>query len=293
MKEIVIISGKGGTGKTSLTAAFATLTSQTASAVCADADVDAADLHLILNPKIINSHQFHSGHEAVINPDVCTLCGKCQAVCRFDAIQFTTESGYHIETHNCEGCSVCVRMCPRHAIQFPDRLCGEWYESSTRFGPLFHARLAPRAENSGKLVSVVRKAAKAKAEAIEADFILVDGPPGVGCAVIASITGADAVVAVTEPSLSGQHDLLRVAKLVQHFKIPLYVVINKWDINPDLTAALQREAHQQGMTVLGNIAFDPSITMAQFAGKSIIEFTQNHIAKEIELIWKTLYQAVL
>ena len=288
MKELVIISGKGGTGKTSVTASFAALASN---AVLADCDVDAADLHLILNPEICHRHDFYSGHEAVIREADCIACGLCQTLCRFDAIQ---ESGgtFRVDSASCEGCGVCKAFCPSGAIDFPDRLCGEWFVSKTRFGTLIHARLGIGAENSGKLVSTVRAQAKQVAQAIQAEWILVDGPPGTGCPVIASITGADAVLAVTEPTCSGQHDLLRVLALARHFKIPAFVCINKWDINPEMTGKIEATAAEAGATILGRIPYDKSITTAQINGQSVVELNNGAASQAIQTLWEKLCQTL-
>lgn len=286
MKELVIISGKGGTGKTSVTSSFAALAKKT---VLADCDVDAADLHLILNPKISHRHDFYSGHEAIIRSADCTACGLCQTLCRFDAIQ-EPDGTFKIDSASCEGCGVCVEFCPAKAIDFPDRLCGEWFQSQTRFGTLLHARLGIGAENSGKLVSTVRGQAKQFAQAIQADWILVDGPPGTGCPVIAAITGADAILAVTEPTLSGKHDLLRVLELARHFKIPAFVCINKWDINPEMTGQIEEAATQTGTTVLARIPYDKSITTAQINGQSIVELNDGAASQSIQTLWKDLCQ---
>ena len=288
MKELVIISGKGGTGKTSITASFAALTQH---AVLADCDVDAADLHLILNPQIRERHDFYSGHEAVIRSTNCTACGLCQTLCRFDAIR---ESGgiFRIDSASCEGCGVCAAFCPAKAIDFPSRLCGEWFHSQTRFGPLLHARLGIGAENSGKLVSTVRGQAKQFAQAVQADWILVDGPPGTGCPVIASITGADAVLAVTEPTLSGKHDLLRVLELTHHFKIPAFVCINKWDINPKMAEEIESAAARVGAPVLARIPYDKSITTAQINGRSVVELNNGSASQSIQTLWEKLCQTL-
>lgn len=286
MKELVIISGKGGTGKTSVTASFAALAKN---AVLADCDVDAADLHLILNPQVRERHDFYSGHEAIIRPADCTACGLCSTLCRFDAIR-AAGGTFEIDSSSCEGCGVCVEFCPAKAIDFPDRLCGEWFQSQTRFGPLLHARLGIGAENSGKLVSTVRGQAKQFAQAIQADWILVDGPPGTGCPVIASITGADAVLAVTEPTLSGKHDLLRVLELTDHFKIPAFVCINKWDINPEMTDTIEQAATAAGANVLARIPYDKSVTTAQIQGKSVVELNNGPATQSIQTLWEKLCQ---
>ena len=286
MKELVIISGKGGTGKTSITASFAALAKN---AVFADCDVDAADLHLILNPEIRERHDFYSGHEAVIREADCTGCGLCADLCRFDAVKKSGDK-FRIEPSSCEGCGVCVGFCPAKAIDFPDRLCGEWFISQTRFGTMVHARLGIGAENSGKLVSIVRQQARQFAAAVQADWLLTDGPPGTGCPVIASITGADAVLAVTEPTLSGQHDLQRVIKLAEYFKIPVFVCVNKWDINPAMTAAIEAAAASSGATVLTHIPYDKSITEAQLQGKSAVEHSDGIASQFMQTLWEKLCQ---
>ena len=286
MKELVIISGKGGTGKTSITASFAALAKN---AVFADCDVDAADLHLILNPEIRERLDFYSGHEAVVREADCTGCGLCADLCRFDAVKKSGDK-FRIEPSSCEGCGVCVSFCPAKVIDFADRLCGEWFISQTRFGTMVHARLGIGAENSGKLVSTVRQQARQFATAIQAEWILVDGPPGTGCPVIASITGADAVLAVTEPTLSGQHDLLRVLELTRHFQIPAFVCVNKWDINPAMTATIEAAATSVGATVLTRIPYDKSITEAQINGQSVVEYSDGTASQFIQTLWEKLCQ---
>ncbi len=289
MKELVIISGKGGTGKTSLTAAFAALAKN---AVFADCDVDAADLHLILAPQIKDRHDFFSGREAIVRPADCTGCGQCQQHCRFEAIQADNNGTYRIDPAGCEGCGVCVHFCPANAIDFPERHCGQWFVSDSRFGPMVHARLGIAAENSGKLVSVVRQEAKKRAEKQQADWLLVDGPPGIGCPVIASITGADAVLVVTEPTLSGKHDFHRVLDLAKHFKIPVFLCLNKWDINPEMTERIETLGTNQGARPLGRIPYDKAVTAAQIAGQCVVECGHGPAATEIRNIWKKLCQTM-
>ncbi len=287
MKEIVIISGKGGTGKTSITAAFASLAKN---AVLADCDVDAADLHLILSPNIRQKNKFYSGYEAVIKNDACLKCGECKRICRFDAVKKNKDGSYVIDSISCEGCGVCHDFCRFNAIELKERLCGEWYVSDTRFGQMVHAKLGIAAENSGKLVSVVRTEAKKISGRTKADMLLIDGPPGIGCPVIASITGADAVVAITEPTLSGQHDLKRVAELASHFKIPLYVCVNKFDINSEMSEVIERDSMKVGATVLGRISYDNEVTQAQIAGQSVIEWGKGKAVSEITNIWENLWK---
>lgn len=288
MKELVIISGKGGTGKTSITGSFSALAEN---AVLADCDVDAADLHLLLKPDVQEEHDFHSGHEATIRAEACTGCGQCEELCRFDAVR-TGNGAFQIDPFACEGCGVCVQFCPASAIDFPDALCGKWFRSETRHGQMVHARLEIAAENSGKLVSTVRTEAKKVAEETGADWLIIDGPPGTGCPVIASIGGTDAVLVVTEPTLSGEHDLLRVLQLTRHFKIPAFISINKWDINPEMTARIEAAAENAGATVLERIPYDASITQAQIQGQSIVEWNNGAAATSIKNLWEKLCQGI-
>ncbi len=321
MKELVVISGKGGTGKTSLVASFASLAS--GEAVLADCDVDAADLHLILEPTITHREEFSGGKRARINQDLCTACGKCASLCRFDAIpmdglgstacddcdhcaracstranseiqqMLATEperaaASFAIDPIACEGCGVCAWFCPANAIEFTPAINGEWSISDTRHGPMVHAKLGIAEENSGKLVSTVRTKARAIAETQELETIIIDGPPGIGCPVIASITGADLVLIVTEPTLSGQHDLERVAKLTQFFDIPTMVCINKWDINPQIAAEIEMEAHDQGIRLAGRVCYDPTVTQAQIQRRSFHEHQADGATKDIHAVWDTI-----
>lgn len=290
-KQIVIISGKGGTGKTSITASFAALSRDS---VLADCDVDAADLHLVTSPRRISVNSFISGNEAIINSDSCTGCGKCAQLCRFDAISRNESTGkYFVESVSCEGCGVCVDNCPVNAIDFPESRCGEWMVSETKYGTMVHAKLNAGAENSGKLVTLVRNEAISAAEKENADLILIDGPPGIGCPVIASLTGADYILAVTEPTMSGRHDLMRVLDLSSHFDIPGFVCINKWDVNPEITEDIEKISAEKNAEVLGRIPYDTNITKAQINGISAVEITDSIAAKEIIAIWKKLKQKIL
>ena len=284
MKELVLISGKGGTGKTSVTAAFAALAGQ---AVLVDGDVDAADLHLLLQPRIRRREAFRSGHEAVIREAECTGCGLCATTCRFDAVRPAREgTAYRVESVGCEGCGVCVRICPAQAIDFPERHNGEWYVSDTRRGPMVHARLKPGGENSGQLVALIREEARQLARARGLELILVDGPPGIGCPVIASLTGASTVLVVTEPTLSGLHDMERVLGLARHFNIPALVCVNKWDINPGQTEAIERAAIERGARTAGRIRYDRSVVEAQVGGKVVVEINGSNAARDIRAVWK-------
>jgi MinD superfamily P-loop ATPase len=283
MKELVIISGKGGTGKTSVTASFAALAKRP---VICDCDVDAADLHLLLTPHIREDHDFLSGHEAVIRPEDCTGCGICRDVCRFGAIS-VDDGRFQVDPIACEGCGVCVRFCPQKAIDFPECLCGKWFVSDTRLGPMVHAKLGVAAENSGKLVSTVRREARALAEKEGRDCILVDGPPGIGCPVIASITGASQILIVSEPTVSGQHDLKRVLGLARYFQIPASVCVNKWDINPEMTGLIEEKAREAGARVVGRIRYDRAVTQAQIERKAVVE-TDAESAADVARIWNQL-----
>lgn len=277
MKEIVIISGKGGTGKTTLTASLAALWKDK---VIADCDVDAADLHLLLDPDIKKINEFKSGVEAVINRDACNDCGKCREVCQYDAIS----SDYVVNKIDCEGCATCHYFCPSRAITLNERHCGEWYLSETRFGPMVHARLAIAAENSGKLVSLIRRQARHLAEERGFNTILVDGSPGIGCPVISSITGVSQVIIVTEPTISGIHDMERVFKLAEHFQIPAAVIINKADLNSEMCKQIESTVEKHHVPVLGRIPYDPAVTEAMVRGETVIEYSHGSAAVKIKEI---------
>jgi len=284
MKEIVIISGKGGTGKTSIIAAFASLVENK---VLCDADVDAADLHLIMDPEIKEHHDFESGRTAIINQDKCTECGLCRDLCRWDAIS----EDFVVDSIKCEGCGVCYYFCPEKAIDFPLNTCGERYLSETRFGPMAHARLGIAEENSGKLVTLIRQEGKKLAEKNNLDLLLTDGPPGIGCPVIASMGGATAVLIVTEPTVSGRHDMERVAELAAFFKIPAMMCVNKFDLNPSQGEAIEAFARERNISVIGRVPFDPVFTKAMVQGKTIVEFdSQSEGCVAVKSIWETLAQ---
>ncbi len=279
MKELVILSGKGGTGKTSLTAEFAAISDNR---VLCDADVDAADLHLLMNPDIKQRTDFKGGGLAVINSDKCTECGLCIDLCRFDAIK----DNFEVNEVECEGCGVCVDLCPEKAIDFPVQTCGEWYISDTRFGPMVHARLGIAEENSGKLVALVRQESRKLAEAKNMDMIITDGPPGVGCPVIASIGGSTSLLIVTEPTVSGIHDMKRVIELAAHFKVPAMVCVNKYDLNPKQTQAIEQLVRNMDVTFLGKIPFDPVFTKSMVQGKTIFEYDKESSTRQfVKNIW--------
>jgi MinD superfamily P-loop ATPase len=288
MKELVVISGKGGTGKTSLAASFAVLAERP---VIADCDVDAADLHLVLAPRTRERHDFTSGREAVIRQQDCSACSDCMAHCRFAAVEKKIQDGnvvqYVIDPVACEGCGVCVRFCPERAIDFPERLCGVWMISDTRCGPMVHARLGVAAENSGKLVSLVRCEARRIAEEENRSLVIVDGPPGIGCPVIASLTGATLVLVVTEPTVSGEHDLERVLALARHFDMSAAVCVNKWDINAAMTERIEDKARRSGARIVGRIRYDRAVTQAQMQERAVVE-TAAPCAEDIRQIWDHL-----
>jgi MinD superfamily P-loop ATPase len=284
MKELVILSGKGGTGKTSLTAAFASLSKNS---VLCDADVDAADLHLLMSPSVLRRSDFMGGGVAVIDPEKCTQCGQCVDLCRFDAIS----QSFEINEIDCEGCGVCVDLCPEQAIDFPTKKCGEWFISNTRFGALVHARLGIAEDNSGKLVTLVRQEARKLADFNQLERIITDGPPGVGCPVIASVGGASALLVVTEPTVSGVHDMQRLLELAEHFKVPGMLCINKFDLNQDITKSLENLAKEKNIPIVGKIPFDRRFTTSMVQGKTIMEYSHNgRLGLTIEQIWNDICQ---
>ncbi len=291
VKELTVISGKGGTGKTSLVASFAALRRNV---VLADCDVDAADLHLVLAPQVVHREPFSGGKRARIRPGHCTACGKCEEICRFDAIHFdgpgngVVEKTFRVDPIACEGCGVCAWFCAEQAIEFEHVVNGEWFISETRCGPMVHAKLGIGGENSGKLVSTVRNSAKQIAEQRNLELVLIDGSPGIGCPVIASVTGATMVLAVTEPTLSGLHDLERVAELTRHFSIPAMVCVNKWDLNPEVCERIESRAREMGLTPAGRIRYDRGVTEAQIREKAVVEFLRDGCSSDIRAVWKNV-----
>lgn len=282
MRELVVVSGKGGTGKTSLTAVFSVLAEN--HIVC-DADVDAADLHLLLEPEVKERHDFMGGGKAVVDPGRCTRCGQCREFCRFAAI----DDDYVVDPIACEGCGVCVDLCPVGAIDFPIQKCGDWFVSETRVAPMVHARLGIAEENSGKLVSCIRQEAKRRAEEQERELIITDGPPGIGCPVIAAIGGATALVLVVEPTVSGVHDMLRLVDLARHFRVPCLLCVNKYDLNLEMTERLEEMARERQMAVVGRIPFDPVFTEAMIAGRTIIEYRDDGpAAVAVRELWQNI-----
>ena len=284
MHEILVISGKGGTGKTSLTAAFAHLAD--APIVC-DLDVDAPDLHLLLRPEVRQTHDFYAGFEAHIQPDKCEACGICQSMCRFDAVR-PGQPYPTIDPLRCEGCKVCVQFCPAEAISFTSKHCGTWYISATRFAPLVHAQLFPAQENSGRLVALLRQQAKELAKAEGRRLILSDGPPGIGCPVISSLSGVQQAVIVTEPTPSGLHDMARVTELCGHFKVPVAVIINKFDLNADITLQIEESCRQQGFEVVAQLPYDPDFIQAMVRSQTLTEFSDGETAWRIKAAWRRI-----
>jgi MinD superfamily P-loop ATPase len=281
MKEIVCISGKGGTGKTSLTAAFSHLAEN--KMIC-DLDVDAPDLHLILKPRISTTEEFYSGNQARIDPDRCNGCGLCEELCRFGAVS-AVEDGFEIDPLRCEGCKLCVAMCPVEAIEFPHRHCGRWFRSESRFGPVFHAQLFPGEENSGRLVALLKQQARQAAEQRGLGMVICDGAPGIGCPVIASLSGADLAVIVSEPTVSGRHDLERVADLCDHFQMPAAVVINKADLNADACKDIEAFCIKRGLDLLGAVPHHDQFVKAMIQEKAVTELEDSAVADQIRRIW--------
>ena len=286
MKQIVVISGKGGTGKTVITGAFAALAKNK---VMADCDVDAADLHLLLDPQIKERHVFKGGVTAIVNKELCTSCGKCREICRFDAIR----EDFVVDPISCEGCAFCSFICPAGAIEMKENTSGEWFVSDTRFGPMVHAKLGIAEENSGKLVAQVRQKAKQIAEQQNLDWVIVDGAPGIGCPVIASITGIDCALVITEPTLSGLHDAERVIGVTKHFGVLTKLVINKYDLNLEMTEKIEQYCRKNNISLIGKIGFNKSVVMAMVEGKTIMEYSDNAIKDVINKIWDNLQKELM
>lgn len=288
MKEVVVISGKGGTGKTSVVAAMASLAKR---CVLVDCDVDAADLHLIFEPKILRREDFTGGSKARIRSGHCTACGKCEELCRFNAIYFDGPGNgrvaktFRVEATSCEGCGVCVDYCAENAIEFAPTVCGQWFVSETRCGPMVHAKLGLAAENSGKLVTRIRRTAQQVAQTQGIELVLCDGSPGIGCPVIASLTGASLAFYVVEPTVSGIHDFCRVAKLAARLEVPGLLAINKADLNADVAKEIETTAKRHGIAAVGRIPYDREVTRAQMARKTVVEASDGPAAQAIRAAW--------
>lgn len=280
MKEVVVLSGKGGTGKTTVVGSLAALAS---GKVLADCDVDAADLHLLLSHTVKQENEFWSGQLARIDEEKCTQCGLCQDLCRFDAIK-----DYKVDPIACEGCGFCSHICPAEAITMRENMSGHWFVSDTKYGPLVHARLGIAQENSGKLVAQVRQQARKIAEERSFDYIISDGPPGIGCPVISSFSGASLALLVTEPTLSGIHDLERVLGVCRHFGIPAAVCINKYDLNEENARRIEDYCQSQGVRIAARIPFDNAVTEAMVSGVPVVEYSDGRVSREIERMWRTL-----
>lgn len=285
MKQLAVISGKGGTGKTTLTAAFASIAEN---ATIADCDVDAADMHLILKPRVLIKEDYYGLELARIDPELCTECGKCREFCRNGAITDNLE----VDPHSCEGCAVCTIVCPEGAVYMEKRISGQVFSSETRFGPMAHAKLGIGEEASGKLVSAVRSNAKKLAEQLRNDLIIIDGPPGTGCSAIAAITGTDLVLVVSEPTVSGIHDLKRVFELAAHFRIPVVVCINKYDINEENTRLIEKFCNELEIPVLGWLPYDDIATKAMLQEQTVVEYAkssehmnESEFANQVRKIW--------
>jgi MinD superfamily P-loop ATPase len=289
MKQIVVISGKGGTGKTVMSACFAALSRN---AVLADVDVDASNLHLLLHPEILERHVFKSGQKARIDVEKCTGCGLCLPVCRFNALAEDDMGRVSVDPLSCEGCGVCFHVCPVQAVEMEIPISGEWYVSRTKYGPFVHARLGIAEENSGKLVTEVRKKAREIAEREGRDLLIMDGSPGIGCPVIASLTGTDLALVVTEPTPSGLHDMERIVELAHHFKIRAACCINKYDLNHDNSDGIERWCEAQSIPVVGKIAFDPAVMESVVRGIPYVEHTSNSSADEIRRMWSSLLKFI-
>jgi MinD superfamily P-loop ATPase len=287
MKQLVVISGKGGTGKTVITASIAALAQNK---VMADCDVDAANLYLLLHPDIQETHQFIGGKKARIDVEKCTPCGECVDICRCEAITKKKDSEIIIDPISCEGCGVCSYICPVEAIEMKESVSGQWFVSRTKYGPFVHARLGIAEENSGKLVTEVRKKAKEIADKNDLDFVIIDGPPGIGCPVISSLSGTDLALVVTEPTLTGIHDMERVVQMAHHFKTQTACCINKYDLNLQNSKQIESWCEKNSIPLIGKIPFEEEVTKSMVQGMPLTEYTNNSSSKEIKKVWQKLHK---
>ncbi len=308
MKQLVILSGKGGTGKTSVTAAFAHLAASGPLAgrvILADADVDAANLELVLQPTLLEQQDFKGGKVAVIDQETCASCGDCQAVCRFDAINYADGSHprplspmargvYVVDPIACDGCAACVYQCPTESIAMREQLAGKFYFSESRYGPLYHANLLPGQENSGKLVTLVKQRARLQALDENRELVIVDGPPGIGCPVISAVSGANLALVVAEPTVSGGHDMRRALETLKHFGVRALVVVNKADIFPAGADEIEVFCHQQGVETVGRIPFDLTVASAMVAGEAVTAFQpESPFSVAIHQVWERVSQFLM
>jgi len=297
MKQLVILSGKGGTGKTTVAAALAHLASQELSIVLADADVDAANLELVLDPTKLEEHDFMGGQVAVIDPEKCTACGVCETVCRFDAVHPPTETPftyvYRVDPLACEGCAACYYQCPEDAIRMEEQQAGRWFRSGTRFGPLFHAHLFAAQENSGKLVTLVKQQARLRGLDTGAALVVVDGPPGIGCPVISASAGMDLALHVVEPTVSGVHDLERILGTTDHFGVLSLVAVNKADLNPKRFDEIAAYCAERGVEVVGRIPYDDVVTEAMVQGQPVTAYSDGLVAEALRGVWVRVRERLL
>lgn len=286
MKQLVVLSGKGGAGKTTVAAALTHLASGEATVVLADADVDASNLELLLAPTVQEEHPFMAGHLARIDNSLCEQCGACRDACRFDAIDYS--DGFRIDDSACEGCAACMFVCPIGSISMEPVQAGKWFRSETRFGPLFHAHLFAGRENSGKLVTEVKNKACELARESAASLVLIDGPPGIGCPVISAISGTNLALLVAEPTISGEHDLERVLGVAEHFRVPAVAVINKADLNPARANAIESFCEGRNVSVLGRLPYDPVVDESIVQGVPLTEFGSGEMAGNLQQVWSRL-----
>jgi MinD superfamily P-loop ATPase len=295
MKQLVILSGKGGTGKTSLAAAIAHLASQSHLSnrtVLADADVDAANLELVLQPRLVEQEDFRGGQVAVINQDTCASCGDCLAVCRFDAINYT-DGLYVVDPIACDGCAACVYQCPTGSISMQEQIAGKFCVSETRYGPLYHANLYPGRENSGKLVTLVKQRARLRALDDDRQLVLVDGPPGIGCSVISAASGADLALVVAEPTVAGVHDMKRILQTTEHFRLPALVCINKADIYPLGSKLIEAYCWDNDFEIADKIPFDETVTEAMVHGEPVTAYRPDAPAsRAIAEVWRSVVDSL-
>lgn len=297
MKQLVILSGKGGTGKTSVAATFAHMAAegdQPVRAILADADVDASNLELVLSPRVLEAHDFMGGGVAIIDPDACEGCEVCVEVCRFDAISRagTGEGSLLVDSIACDGCAACVYQCPTQAIHMEQQVAGQWFRSISRYGPLFHAALRPAQENSGKLVTMVKQQARLLALDEGYDLVIVDGPPGIGCPVISAASGADLALIVAEPTAAGIHDLERVLQTTEHFNLPALVCINKADLYPAGAGSIEAFCRELGIEVVGRIPFDTTVTQAMVEGMPVTAYGDGPVVQELRRVWTQVLAAL-